>query len=118
MPRAGLGKGNAEDTKLRGEVDASEGRAVSQRDLDRLEECASNNSIKFNKDKRKALCLGRHNPRAQYRRGVDVAGEQPCWKGPGGPGGEAAEREPAVRCCTDEGKADPGLHPQGHYQQG
>lgn len=78
MPRAGLGKGNAEDTKLRGEVDASEGRSVLQRDLDRLEECASNNSMKFNKDKHKALCLGRQNHRAQYRRGFDVAGEQPC----------------------------------------
>ena len=41
----------ANDTKVGGEEDTSEGRAIFQRDLDRLEEWASKNSMKFNKDR-------------------------------------------------------------------
>lgn len=48
----------ADDTKLGSEVDTSEGRAVFQRDLDRLKEWASKNWMKFNKDKYKVLHLG------------------------------------------------------------
>jgi len=44
--------------KLCGEVDVSEGRAILERDLERLEEWASNNSMKCNEDKFKALHLG------------------------------------------------------------
>ncbi|GAB0197902.1 hypothetical protein GRJ2_002255600 [Grus japonensis] len=40
----------ADDTKLGGEVDRSEGRAIVQTDLDRLEEWASNNCMMYNKD--------------------------------------------------------------------
>ena len=57
-PHAVLDDGNkstltkfADDTKLGSEVDMSEGRAILQRDLNRLEEWASKNSMKFNKDK-------------------------------------------------------------------
>ncbi|KAK4810933.1 hypothetical protein QYF61_013341 [Mycteria americana] len=64
----------ADDTKMGGEVDTSEGRAILQRDLDRLEEWDSKNSMKFNKDKCKVLHLGQHNQRAQYRLG-------PVWLG-------------------------------------
>ncbi|GAB0176009.1 cAMP-dependent protein kinase inhibitor alpha [Grus japonensis] len=52
----------ANDTKLSGEVDALEGRATLQEDLDRLEEWANKNLMKFNKDKCKVLHLGKHNP--------------------------------------------------------
>lgn len=36
-------------------------------------------------------------------------------KGPGGLGGQPAECESAVYCCSSEGKPDPELHPQQHY---
>jgi len=38
------------DTKLSGEVNLSEGRDTLQEDLDRLEEWANKNLMKFNKD--------------------------------------------------------------------
>ncbi|GAB0190831.1 mitochondrial enolase superfamily member 1 [Grus japonensis] len=47
-----------DDTKLSGEVDTSEGRATLQEDLDRLEEWANKNLLKFNKDNCKVLHLG------------------------------------------------------------
>ncbi|GAB0187969.1 mitochondrial enolase superfamily member 1 [Grus japonensis] len=59
----------ADDTKLSGEVDTSEGRATLQEDLDRLEEWANKNLMKFSKDKCKALDLAKYNPGAQYRLG-------------------------------------------------
>ncbi|KAK4829231.1 hypothetical protein QYF61_002496 [Mycteria americana] len=64
----------ADDTKLSGEVDASEGRATLQEDLDRLEEWANNNLMKFNKDKRKVLHLGKHNPGVQHTLGSTQLG--------------------------------------------
>ncbi|KAK4831256.1 hypothetical protein QYF61_016726 [Mycteria americana] len=48
----------ADENKLGSEVDMSEGRAILQRDLDRLEKWPSKNSVKFNKDKCKLLHLG------------------------------------------------------------
>ncbi|GAB0196208.1 mitochondrial enolase superfamily member 1 [Grus japonensis] len=59
----------ADDTELSGEVDTSEGRATLQEDLDRLEEWANKNLMKFNKDKCKVLHLGKHNPGVQHRLG-------------------------------------------------
>ncbi|GAB0205471.1 cAMP-dependent protein kinase inhibitor alpha [Grus japonensis] len=49
----------ADDTKLSGELDSLE-RATLQEDLDGLEEWANKNLMKFNKDKHKALHLGKH----------------------------------------------------------
>ena len=57
------------DTKLSGEVDTSEGRAAPQGDLERLEEWANKNLMKFNKGKCKVLHLGKHNPGVQHRLG-------------------------------------------------
>ncbi|GAB0207930.1 mitochondrial enolase superfamily member 1 [Grus japonensis] len=59
----------ADDTKLSGEVDTSEGRATLQEDLDRLGEWANKNLMKFSKDKCKVLHLGKHNPGVQHRLG-------------------------------------------------
>ena len=59
----------ADGTKLSGEADTSEGRATLQEDLDRLEEWANKNLMKFNKDKCKVLHLGKHNPGVEHRLG-------------------------------------------------
>ncbi|PKU47382.1 rna-directed dna polymerase from mobile element jockey-like [Limosa lapponica baueri] len=59
----------ADDTKRSGEVDTSEGRAIPQEDVDRLEEWANKNLMKFKKDKCTALRLGKHNLGVQHRLG-------------------------------------------------
>ncbi|GAB0181764.1 hypothetical protein GRJ2_000641700 [Grus japonensis] len=57
----------AGDIKLSGAVDTPEGRDAIQRDLDRLEEWAYVNLMKFNKAKCKVLHPGQDNPQYQYR---------------------------------------------------
>ncbi|GAB0206599.1 mitochondrial enolase superfamily member 1 [Grus japonensis] len=54
-----------DDAKLSGEVDTLEGRSTLQEELDRLEERANKNLMKFNKDKCKILHLGKHIPGVQ-----------------------------------------------------
>ena len=70
----------ANDTKLSGEVDTSEGRATLQEDLDRLEEQANKKLTKFIKGKCKVLDLGKQNPGVQP--GWDLPSWAPAlWKG-------------------------------------
>ncbi|KAK4830388.1 hypothetical protein QYF61_010899 [Mycteria americana] len=64
----------ADDTKLSVEVDTWEGRATPQEDLDRLDEWATKNLIKFNKDKCKVLHLRKCNPGVQHRLGSTQLG--------------------------------------------
>lgn len=71
----------ADDSKLDGRVDLLEGRKALQTDLDRLDQWAKANCMRFNKAKRWALPLA-HNSQC-YRLG---AGWMQSGKGPGSAG--------------------------------
>ncbi|GAB0209293.1 mitochondrial enolase superfamily member 1 [Grus japonensis] len=106
----------ADDTKLSGEVDTSEGRATLQEDLDRLEEWANKNLMKFNKDKCKVLHLGKHNPRVQHRLGSTWL-ESSSVERDLGVLVDNKLNERTVCCSGKASQQDAGLHQQGHHQQ-
>ncbi|GAB0179691.1 mitochondrial enolase superfamily member 1 [Grus japonensis] len=107
----------ANDTKLSGEADTLEGGATPQKDLDRLEEWANKNLMKFNKDKCKVLHLGKHNPGVQHRLGSTWLERSSVERDLGVLVDSKLSMSEKHDAAAKKSQQDAGLHQQGHHQQ-
>lgn len=85
-------------------------RAAIRRDLDKLQKWAHSHIMKFNREKCEVLHMGKNKPRHQYALAATQLGSNVAEKGPGDPGGDQVEHEPAMGPCGQEGCWYPGLH--------
>ncbi|GAB0190123.1 mitochondrial enolase superfamily member 1 [Grus japonensis] len=93
-----------DDTKLGGDIDSIEGGEALQRDLDRLENWAITNHMRFNKGKCWILHLGRGNPGYTYRLGDETVETSHAERDLGGLGGQQVEHESTVCPGCQEGQ--------------
>lgn len=104
----------ADDTKLGGKVDTSEGRDILQRHWQRLKSGLARTIQSLTKTSARSCLLD--NTTQEPSTGSDLyGGKQPCWKGPGDPGAQQAAQGSAAHHCSNKGKSNSELHLHGHH---
>jgi len=84
-------------------ADLPEGCADIQRGINRLEKWASGNLKECSNGKCKVPHQGEEQPQVPAHVRGHLARKQLCKKGPGGPGGNQVDHEPAMCPCSKEG---------------